>query len=99
MKRYKLIVWEEAEQDITDAFYWYKQQLPGLESRFLKHLDDCFKIILNNPESFQFAYKKKRQAVVKTFPFVIIYEVGKNEILVSAVFHTSRNPGKLKKRK
>lgn len=98
MKKYTLIIWEEAEQDISDAYIWYKEQLPGLEARFIKHLDDGFKIILKNPNTFQVVYNQKRQGIVKTFPFVIIYELHENNILVKAVFHTSRNPGKLKRR-
>lgn len=64
MKRYKLIVWEEAEQDIAEAFHWYKQQLPGLEIRFLKHLVDCFKIILS---SFNLFTRKKDKQLLKPF--------------------------------
>ncbi len=36
---------------------------------------------------------------MKRFPFVINYEILGKQIIVSAVFHTKRNPAKEKKRK
>ncbi|TXJ22616.1 MAG: hypothetical protein E6Q24_20760 [Chitinophagaceae bacterium] len=35
--------------------------------------------------------KNVRQAALKRFPYVIVYEIIKAEVVVFAVFHTRRN--------
>lgn len=94
MKKYKLIIKEEADFDIISAYQWYEKKQEGLGERFILELENCFKIIDINPNTFQIIYKKQRQAVLHKFPFVIIYEQITNEIIVFAVFHTSQNPVK-----
>ena len=43
-------------------------------------------------EYFGKVKKNFRQAALKRFPFVIVYEIIKTEVVVFAVFHTSKNP-------
>lgn len=49
---------------------------------------------LLNPETYKLEFDVYRQAVVKRFPLVIIYTKMGSTILISAIFHTSRNPNK-----
>jgi len=49
---------------------------------------------LLNPETYKLEFDVYRQAVVKKFPFVIIYTKIDSKILISAIFHTSKNPNK-----
>ena len=99
MKNYKFIVRDEADLEISDAYFWYESKAQGLGERYLTFLDDCFKTIRTNPNSFQKVYKEKRMAVVLTFPFVVLYHITDDQIIISSVFHTSKNPKKWKKRK
>jgi plasmid stabilization system protein ParE len=46
------------------------------------------------PESYQKIQKNFRQIIVRNFPYVVVFEILNNEVLVYAVFHTSRNPKK-----
>lgn len=47
---------------------------------------------MNSSSGFKKVSNERRQTTVKEFPFVVIYEVFDNTIIVFAVFHTSRNP-------
>jgi plasmid stabilization system protein ParE len=46
----------------------------------------------SHPEYFGKIRKNVRQAALKRFPYVIVYEIIKAEVVVFAVFHTRRNP-------
>ncbi|HEY9184680.1 MAG TPA: type II toxin-antitoxin system RelE/ParE family toxin [Salegentibacter sp.] len=89
---FKLIIKEEAQLEIIEAFLYYEEKKVGLGGSFLDHLDSYFKWIKNYP--FHFSEKRKpfREAVIKRFPYLIIYEVLENEVIVYSVFNTWQNP-------
>ena len=93
-KTYKLSIKDEAKVDISDAFYWYEEKQKGLGIRFIEILDDCFYTIENNPKLFARKYDELRQAIVRKFPYVVIYEIEDFDIIVYSVFNTSQNPEK-----
>lgn len=49
-----------------------------------------------NPTNYQIRYRNLRGAPLKKFPFLIMYEIFKNDVIVHAVFNTHQNPDKLK---
>jgi len=66
--------------------------------QFLDYFKGYLKILKTNPELF--SIKKPpffRELPLKKFPFVIIYEIFQNEVIIYSVFHTSRNPKKSRK--
>lgn len=88
----------EAEVEFNEAVLWYSKQSIGLDTEFVRCIDEAISRINRNPDSFPPTYKKLRKAVVKKFPFIILYESLKDEIRVMAVFHTRRNPKNWQKR-
>ncbi len=98
MKSYHLVIHDEAKVEITDAYYWYELQQPDLGEKLLEVLDDCFESITSNPKKFPKKLKNMRLAVIKDFPYVVVFEIKQNEIIIYAFFHTSRNPIKWKQR-
>ena len=89
---YALIIKPRAILMIKEAYDWYELQKPGLGEEFLEELDSFYKRIEVHPEYFGKIKKNFRQAALKRFPFVLVYEIIKTEVVVFAVFHTSRNP-------
>ncbi len=90
----------EALSEYRAASIWYEEQQEGLGIRFEKTIDNKIRQILQNPAAFSKNKNSYRQAITRTFPFVIVYRVNarKHEIYVSAIYHTSRNPrGKYRK--
>ena len=98
MKSFSLVIKEEARNEILDAYYWYESRLNGLGKRFVETLDYSFERITSFPFSFPKKHKEMRQAIVSQFPFVIVFEIEENEIIVYAVFNTKRNPNQWKTR-
>ncbi len=73
------------------AFDWYEQQSKGLGEVFLSELNSCYKKIEAQPAFYSKTEKNFRQLRLKRFPYVVVYEILKSEVVVFAVFHTSRN--------
>lgn len=93
---YNLIFKEEAKLDIKDAFLWYETKLEGLGLRFIDELENFLLYISENPFSCETKYRNHRVAVLKVFPYVIVYQIEEKSVVVYAVFATSKNPDKLR---
>jgi plasmid stabilization system protein ParE len=90
--RYHLIIRPEAELDIQDGFEWYEAQLSGLGSEFIRAVDNCLSGIGRNPQSHPIVYKKARRALVRRFPYGVLYVFEQEFVAVVACFHSKRDP-------
>lgn len=97
---YEAILLRLARQDISDVAKWYNSKKKGLGKRFTKEVRSIVKFICKNPETFEIRYDDTRCAVLKVFPYMIHYTIDEENkaIIIVAVFHTSLNPYKWKKR-
>lgn len=91
-RQFQLIIKEEATEEILNAFDYYEEQQLGLGDYFLNTLKNRFANLLQQPNACTVVYASFRQAVVPKFPFVIVYEIEREAIIVFSVFHTSRDP-------
>lgn len=95
---YSLIISEAAETDIRDAFIWYEEQTNGLGEKFEKHIEAAIHSIVKNPLKTEIRYSKIRIFFLTKFPYGVHFSVTKNEVLIVAVLHTSRDPGRWRER-
>ncbi len=91
-----LVIRPEALADIEDAIAWYELALPGLGNVFLQRVEDRMRVIGESPRMFPPVLESIRRAPVKRFPYGIYYEDTEGRIVVLAVFHFKRSPGRLK---
>jgi len=89
---YELIIRQEAELDIQDAFEWYEAQSLGLGSQFVRAVDTCLSSIVSSPLAYPTIYKQVRRALIRHFPYGILYVFEPEIIFVIACFHGRRNP-------
>ncbi|HEY2964244.1 MAG TPA: type II toxin-antitoxin system RelE/ParE family toxin [Pyrinomonadaceae bacterium] len=82
----------EAEADLTEAREWYSHQRANLDLEFMQSIDEALALVVSSPNSFPVVYRTLRRAIVRRFPFAIFYEVTVDEIQVTAIFHSRRNP-------
>lgn len=91
---YSLVVKERAKRQLIDGIEWYESKQAGLGLQFLNHIENYFKIILENPTIYEIKSKPFREAFVKKIPYLIIYTIRKEEIIISAVFNAYQDPKK-----
>jgi plasmid stabilization system protein ParE len=89
---YKLEIEELAREDLKDAMFWYETQQQNLGMQFLQEVRKTIQLIVKNPKHFRKIAKEYRQTKVNIFPYIIIYELINNKIVIFRIFHTSRNP-------
>jgi plasmid stabilization system protein ParE len=91
---YKLLLRDHATLELKEAYSWYEEQQQGLGEEFIKSIGEKLDKITNNPQHYKKTYKNYREALADRFPFLIVYIANETakEILVVAIFHTSRNP-------
>lgn len=92
--KYLLEIKEEAFFDIKEAHFYYEEKRIGLGNLFLNTLETYLERIQKYPKQYQIQRKPYREAFLKKFPYLIIYEIEGNKIIVYAVFNTSKNPNK-----
>lgn len=84
----------EARNDIIEAAQWYAGQSEGLDKIFIQYLENTINIIQYNPGTFKKIYKDFRQAALKKFPYVVVYELEEETIIIYSVFHAKQHPRK-----
>ena len=93
-----------AETDLQESVDWYAMQQPGLDADFLTEIRKTIQHINQHPYAYQVKYRRKglevRQAPVDGFPYVVAFFVDEpiKTLIVFAIWHTARNPKKLKSR-
>lgn len=97
---YKILFHPLAEIEYLDSVDWYETALPGLGEEFVLEVQTVINQIIHQPKSFPAKRGKLREAVLKRFPFIVVYRVDyiNRYISILSVFHTSRNPRKKHKR-
>lgn len=93
---YLLDVKDEANIEIIEAYLYYEEKRRRLGEEFLEHLDTYFDRITANPKHFPQKRKPYREAFLKRFPFLVIYEIAKDKVIVYSVFNTWQNPERKK---
>jgi hypothetical protein len=99
MPSYKIILLEEAISEITESSLFYNENAPGLGLEFEMEVFQLLERIKDNPLLFPVKFANIHEALLTRFPFVVTYEIFGKQIIVSAVFHTKRNPNKKIKRR
>ncbi len=86
-----------AYQDIIEGYAWYEDQQKGLGDKFLLTVEKKITAISSNPEVYGSKQKKNfREALVKPFPYIIVYKLykEKKEIFISSIHHAKKHPRK-----
>ena len=96
---YKATILPLAKDDIRSAANWYEKKKTGLGKRFTGEVRKKVAFIRKNPSACMIKYDNVRTAVLNIFPFMLHYIVEENNrtIVITSVFHTSRNPENLGK--
>lgn len=91
---YRISLKPGAGKDIEQAYNWYEDQQIGLGDKFLETLKLYYKKLEQRPFSFGKIDKFIRQVRLKIFPYIIVFEIVKHEVIIYAIFHINQNPTK-----
>ncbi len=97
---YSLLFTQEANIELVEAVEMLESLNTISSNRFIIQVEHTQKTILTFPKSYPILIHQYRKAVIKGFPYVLVYEILEDLgiVLVVAVFYTRRNIDKLKAR-
>ena len=81
-----------SEQELIDTFSFYEEQLEGLGNLFLNEFNKTIKIILKHPTLWMKIGKRTRRALIKKFPYLILYIFENDIIHLTCIAHQHRSP-------
>lgn len=85
----------KALEDIAAAHHWYEERRLGWGAVFEAEVIACCRYIVQAPQGFPRAYGSFRRIGLKRFPYVMIYRVIGEEVIVFRVLHGHRDREKL----
>ena len=88
----KAIVLPVAQQELDQTIEFYEEQLTGLGDLFRNEIYEAIDFICLYPEGHQFITKHTRKCPIRKFPYLILYGIVDNTIIISAIAHQHRHP-------
>jgi plasmid stabilization system protein ParE len=88
----RLVYRPEAEQEILAAAEWYDVRGPGLAAEFLRAFDAAIASIERTPLQYAEVHPRMRSALLRRFPYRIVFSVSDEEIVVLSCTHWRQNP-------
>lgn len=81
-----------AREEFLAALEFYETEAPGLGAEFDAEVQELESRLRSHPRSGAPYSGDTRRALLRSFPFSMIYEVLPNEILAVAIAHQRRRP-------
>jgi plasmid stabilization system protein ParE len=81
-----------AQAEFDSAANWYEQRRAGLGAAFTSAVRKVMTTIAATPDRYPAVYQDVREAAVSRYPYAVYYRIESNQVIVLAVFHTSRDP-------
>ena len=94
----RLVYRSEAEQEIFAAAEWYEARGSGLAAEFLRAFDAATASVQRNPLQHPQVHPQMRRALLRRFPYSLIYSVSEEEIVVLACAHWRQSPRRWQRR-
>jgi len=83
---------------LAEQFDWYEARKEGLGHDFLSEVRSIFRRIEENPLRFAPIYRNARRALVRRFPFIVLYLFEAEKVEVLGVIHARRDPERWQQR-
>ena len=81
---------------MAEAGLWYESRRAGTALHFIRCVDAAIALITRHPEAGPVQFGPFRRVLVSRFPFGVFYTVEPNAVVVHGVFHSSRDPNKIR---
>lgn len=93
MNDFVVVLARPAENDIADAFRWYRERNVLVADAFRAEILDAIDRIVVAPLSRPADDEGNRKRILRRFPYSVFYEVVESTVTILAVAHHRRRPG------
>jgi hypothetical protein len=84
--------------DVREAAGWYDRRSKGLGNAFVDQVAKCVGEVIATPQRFALGPTGCRYLRVPRFPYVVLFDIVDDELLIYGVLHTARSMDKWKER-
>ena len=93
---YRLIILKAVADDALEAYNYYEEIRQGLGDRFLSEVLERYKDISKHPQYYGFIDEQHtvRDVILKSFPYLVVYEIEKETVIIYSIHCTYKNPDK-----
>ncbi|MEO7080716.1 MAG: type II toxin-antitoxin system RelE/ParE family toxin [Flavobacteriales bacterium] len=91
---FRLEVRDHANREFIEGYLWYEDQRDGLGEEFHDEVQEQFEFLRQRPAGFAKWRGPYKKINLRRFPYVIVFRVVKNTVIVISVFHNKRNPSR-----
>lgn len=71
---------------------YYENRRLGLGTEFIDETERCIMLAAEQPLAYPILHNSMRRIVTRRFPFTIYFCLEEKQIVITAIFHSSRNP-------
>ncbi|MCA4896043.1 MAG: type II toxin-antitoxin system RelE/ParE family toxin [Cytophagales bacterium] len=89
---------DEVQNDLQETIDWYADQKEGLDREFIENVKSAIAQITENPFVYRPRFNKIRFKHLDRFPYIVVFKIIKDTLLVFAIIHDKRNPKLIRKR-
>jgi toxin ParE1/3/4 len=91
---YQLILLPLAEIEIFESAKYYEDKKEGLGFEFLDELEETKIKLIKHPHHYSYISSEKnlRSLTLSHFPFLLIFEIVDNRVIINSVRHDKRKP-------
>jgi plasmid stabilization system protein ParE len=82
-----------AKNDLLEIIAWYDLRSSTAAEMFLQEFSLAVQRIAKFPKACPKVSRRARRCRLSRFPYGLIYQIRKNEIVIFAVMHLHRKPG------
>ncbi|RKX24317.1 MAG: type II toxin-antitoxin system RelE/ParE family toxin [Candidatus Zixiibacteriota bacterium] len=81
-----------ADQELEEAIEYYNDQLQGLGDQFYQQFLTTLDYLTQAPDAWRKIGENTRRINIKRFPYLILYVLDGEDILITCIAHQHRNP-------
>ena len=89
-----LQVLESVYSEILEAALYYENKQEGLGQKLYDNFENILLEIEKRPLTFQKTRNNYRHALLSRFPYLVIFHIYENKILVFKLIHSKKHPSK-----
>ncbi len=94
MTFYNIHLLESAISDLDASISYYDNQRKGLGEEFEEEIFLLIELINKNPFLFPIKHDVLREAVVRRFPYIVVYSIIETDIFIVSIFFDKMHPDK-----
>ena len=87
-----IILIPPADKELEEAIVYYNDQLSGLGDQFYNAFLATTNYLSHAPDAWRKIGRNTRRINIKRFPYLVLYVIDGDDILITCIAHQHRNP-------